>query len=474
MGAIGDFLGTTTGIASLLVLIIAVLLVIIHYVSRDVDTTNWPTGTLDDDHHQRDRSPLPKPPDHGEDDTVLMEKGAAPSRKEIDDAFETQSRSSRSAREAEPEAAATDVAVGEEVGEHYEVTVYYATDRRDLGGDQYVSKRFTDERALGARGQSPITFGTCKVSIPKHHVVGELEAPSAFNPFDRNNADKYVILLSIDKKEKGEFFNALRERIGRDSEKQTFVFVHGFGVTFENAARRTAQMAYDLRFSGAPIFYGWPTESFGFLNPDFTAYSESENNARWTTWHFKEFLLDVVQRTGAETVHIIAHSMGNRIVADALLHLRHVMTAQEQGVLREIILTAPDIDADVFVHQIAPEIAQLSSRVTLYASRNDQALKVSKTIHGYRRIGDFHDVTLFPEGVDTIDASEVETDSIGHNYYGANESVISDICQILNGGAMADKRLSTLVSRTATSGAKYWRVKKGVKLGDVWDDLWGA
>lgn len=40
MGAIGDFLGTTTGIASLLVLIIAVLLVIIHYVSRDVDTTN--------------------------------------------------------------------------------------------------------------------------------------------------------------------------------------------------------------------------------------------------------------------------------------------------------------------------------------------------------------------------------------------------------------------------------------------------
>jgi len=200
MGAIGDFLGTTTGIASLLVLIIAVLLVIIHYVSRDVDTTNWPTGTLDDDHHQRDRSPLPKPPDHGEDDTVLMEKGAAPSRKEIDDAFETQSRSSRSAREAEPEAAATDVAVGEEVGEHYEVTVYYATDRRDLGGDQYVSKRFTDERALAARRQSPITYGTCKVSIPKHHVVGELEAPSAFNPFDRNNADKYVILLSIDKK----------------------------------------------------------------------------------------------------------------------------------------------------------------------------------------------------------------------------------------------------------------------------------
>ena len=33
--------------------------------------------------------------------------------------------------------------------------------------------------------------------------------------------------------------------------RQAFVFLHGYNVTFEAAAYRTAQIAYDLRFDGA-------------------------------------------------------------------------------------------------------------------------------------------------------------------------------------------------------------------------------
>jgi esterase/lipase superfamily enzyme len=35
--------------------------------------------------------------------------------------------------------------------------------------------------------------------------------------------------------------------------------VHGFNVSFENALRRTAQIAYDLDFDGAPFLFSWPS-----------------------------------------------------------------------------------------------------------------------------------------------------------------------------------------------------------------------
>ncbi|WP_429550866.1 alpha/beta hydrolase [Paraburkholderia sp. MM5477-R1] len=38
------------------------------------------------------------------------------------------------------------------------------------------------------------------------------------------------------------------------------LFIRGFKVGFVDAARRTAQMAYDLGFDGAPVFFSWPSQ----------------------------------------------------------------------------------------------------------------------------------------------------------------------------------------------------------------------
>ena len=49
------------------------------------------------------------------------------------------------------------------------------------------------------------------------------------------------------------------------------------------------------------------------------------------------------------------------------------------------------------------------------------------TIDGYRRAGDSgDDITLF-KGIDTIDVSSVDTNLIGHFYYGDNRSVLSEL-----------------------------------------------
>ena len=177
------------------------------------------------------------------------------------------------------------------------------------------------------------------------------------------------------------FFTALRDRVEASSKKEAFVFVHGFNTTFDEAAYRTAQLAHDLKFEGAPIFYSWPSQG-GLLE-----YAIDETNVVWTVPHLKEFLVGVARHSGANAVHLVAHSMGNRALTSALQLLSYELR-DEPAMFREVVLTAPDIDAEVFRRDVVPAIVTTADRVTLYASSNDEALKLSKAIHGYRRAGD--------------------------------------------------------------------------------------
>src|SRR5206468_8551156 len=133
------------------------------------------------------------------------------------------------------------------------------------------------------------------------------------------------------------------------SRKEAFVFVHGYNTSFRDAARRTAQLAYDLAFDGAPILYSWPS-----LGQE-TAYPAGEGNAEWTVAHLVKFLDEVVSLSGTRTLHLIAHSMGNRAVIGALRDMARVPRSTSPSQFRQVVLAAPDIDAGVF-QQLAQAI----------------------------------------------------------------------------------------------------------------------
>ncbi len=288
------------------------------------------------------------------------------------------------------------------------------------------------ERVYGPQ-RGALEMGIAEVSIPKRHRVGEIERPSVFRLELREDPERHVALLSLRQEEPEAFFAALRERVDSGPRREAFVFVHGFNVTFEAAAWRTAQMAYDLRFEGAPIFYSWPSQG-GLLK-----YAVDETNVVWTVPHLKEFLLGVAEHSGAEAIHLIAHSMGNRALTAALHQLSYEL-GDEARRFREVILTAPDIDADVFRRDIAPAVTRTADRVTLYASSNDEALIASKRLHGYPRAGDAGSGLVVVPGIDTIDVSAVDTSLIGHSYYGANDTVLTDLAAILHKAAPPDRR----------------------------------
>jgi esterase/lipase superfamily enzyme len=166
------------------------------------------------------------------------------------------------------------------------------------------------------------------------------------------------------------------------------------------------------------------------------------------------FLESVATKAHAGTVHLIAHSMGNRALSNAL-NLVAAHHVEPQAHFREVILTAPDIDADTF-KGLAQSIESTADRVTLYASANDKALLLSKRINGdYRRAGDATEDVVIVTGMDTVDVSALETDFLGHSYYGDHTSVLSDIFTLLTDGTGPEHRFG--LRKVPVGPSYYWR-----------------
>ena len=88
----------------------------------------------------------------------------------------------------------------------------------------------------------------------------------------------------------------------------------------------------------------------------------------------------------------------------------------------------------------------------------DNALAASMKIHGhYPRAGQTRPMVVIAPGVDTIDASAVDTSLLGHSYYGDNRSVISDMFHLIRRNLAPSERFGM---RAASAGAlTYWRFR---------------
>ncbi|NIV17742.1 MAG: alpha/beta hydrolase, partial [Woeseiaceae bacterium] len=88
----------------------------------------------------------------------------------------------------------------------------------------------------------------------------------------------------------------------------------------------------------------------------------------------------VIKRTNADRIHLIAHSMGNRAMIEALQTyvLMHGIEGSRET-FDQVVFTAPDVDRDYFI-EVMSMIDHVARRTTLYASDNDVALKSSRML----------------------------------------------------------------------------------------------
>jgi len=281
--------------------------------------------------------------------------------------------------------------------------------------------------------------------------MGELEGPAIWKLEFRPDANRHIVLIGTPVVAGArDFFAELRRKIADSREKQALVFIHGFNTTFTDAARRTAQIAYDLGFDGVAAFYSWP--SHGSLSP--LGYNSDVRNADLTVAQFKQFLTDLSGNTQAKTIHLIAHSMGNRVLTRALSEMS---LAASNARFRKVILMAPDIDAGLF-RQLAVQMKSQAGEITLYASSRDLALKASETYAGYPRAGEGGNGIVVMPGLITIDASDVDTSLMGalHQYYGDSRAILSDVFALLQ-GRPPDQRFG--LKRVEKQGNLYWIFK---------------
>src|SRR5262249_10658504 len=161
-----------------------------------------------------------------------------------------------------------------------------------------------------------------------------------------------------------------------------------------DAIYRTAQISYDLAFDGPAISYSWPS------NGAVLDYTQDLNNSEWSIGQLTAFLKSLVAHSQAKDIHLIPPSMRNPVLVVSM-HRLVLESGPSASSFSQVVLTAPDIDAGIF-KQLADAVKASASRVTLYASSTDRALRASKRINGYPRAGDAGAGIVVLPGVDTV------------------------------------------------------------------------
>ena len=329
------------------------------------------------------------------------------------------------------------------LGRYLVVPVWYATDREDTGNKD------PGERYSGNRGK--LQFGRVEVSIPDKHDRGRLEKPRWFRLEFREDPEKHVVLLTLDQLDATAWKAELKQKLPECSKRDLLVFIHGYNVNFETAARRAAQFAQDLDFQGLAVLYSWPSEGATLK------YMVDEDNAHWTVDDFEEVLKTLMTELGAERVHAVAHSMGNRVLTEGIRRMDVAALPADAAKLRDVVFAAPDINADTF-RKFVEKFYKRAERFTLYVSDSDLALGASQKAHKYARAGDAGDGVVLSAGMETIDASAVDKSFIGHSYFCDNCAILKDMFNLIMEGQSAAKPRDGLDERKTPEGI-YWALK---------------
>jgi len=314
--------------------------------------------------------------------------------------------------------------------------VYFATNREPDASTNAVDD--PDCFFGGDRGR--LLYGTCEVSIPYKRKPGSLPEPSILRLEFSQDPAKHVVLMEIELLPNADFWKQLRAAVDASPDKQLMLFVHGYCATFRDAARRTAQVAYDINYQGPSMFFSWPAGAESESFEEKVNYLKDLRRAEESDEDLITVLAGISRYSGAKRIHLVAHSMGNFILTEALKTIddRRPKGVAQTPLFDQVALAAPDINAREFVERTGERILPFSRRFTVYASTQDKALRLSKAVNGFEPLGFLNDYTragakkrLF----DLVDVSQLTAgwfDS-GHIYYGDMPEMISDFRSLFRG-----------------------------------------
>jgi esterase/lipase superfamily enzyme len=298
----------------------------------------------------------------------------------------------------------------------------------------------------------------CRGSSPKllHHRgdkmrYGYFAAPPQTAEAEKANAVPLRLAPSLQWWE--DVNGALLQADGR-----VLVYVHGFKESFFSTARDTAQIKRLTGFSGPIIHYSWPSQNA------LLKYAADETNMYWDERNFRVFLQRLAGQSGTKEIVLVAHSLGARLVLPAIEYVDRMGKSDDSSTIANIILASPDIDSQDFERDIAEALLSANRikagrRITVYASAKDNALDLSRRLHGYPRLGSPYCFDTFeakrlkdagqpvrcyarPTGMDEtemtsaltiVDTSAASIGQSGHSDYLRSASICRDFAAVVAG-----------------------------------------
>jgi len=292
------------------------------------------------------------------------------------------------------------------------VDLLVATTRAPSGDPAIL---FTGERAQG------LSLTEIVVSIPpeQNRKVGQVQWPKRLPPDPRRDFST----VSVEPLEAGLQTQAwLKGHLPRS--RRVLIFVHGFNNRFEDAVYRYAQIVHDSHAEVAPVIFTWPSRASIF---DYNYDKESTNYSRDA---LEELLQRAASNPAVGEITVMAHSMGSWLTVEALRQMA-IRDGRVDAKITDIILASPDLDVDVFAKQMQA-MGEKRPKFTLFVSRDDRALTVSRRISGnIDRLGQI-DPTAEPyrsqlerAGITVLDLTALKGgDKLNHGKFAESPEVV--------------------------------------------------
>lgn len=338
-------------------------------------------------------------------------------------------------------------------------TVYFATNRQLTGDGSTASDYAGESGPAGLPGRVTHAMGFVEGTDLARLESGRLASIHGVKPDD--------------------FSDALQADL--TSGRNLLIFIHGFANSFTDSITRAAFNREFLAASGIPaadcsvVSFSWPSRgivvdpgdiigglAMGPLtvalkvlgitaSPFANAYFDDQTAAAASAADIVSFLdrlrpaISKVRRRGGR-VFLLAHSMGNWVMENALNHW-----AKGGGLPRSMLFDealSASADCPFAEHDKGPlwfsHLGRLSGRVSLYHSAGDQILRLSQVVNNIQRLGrsgptDRTDLTRYPrESWRFVDCENLSDTGPGlsldssHQFYRRIPAVRDDMARVMN------------------------------------------
>ena len=227
------------------------------------------------------------------------------------------------------------------------------------------------------------------------------------------------------------FAAQINAQLAGTSNKDVFIYTHGYNVDFDYATLVSKQLQHYLGYQGAFISYNWTA------TPSRLAYFRDQESALATRRNLRELITFLSINTQARRIHLIGYSAGTRLAFDTAYQI--ALSAAPSEKLGKVILIGSDLDRAYFIQAIEDGLLDVVTDLTIYQSLTDSALAISRFVFGRRRVGETAESGgIVPavqtqlatiDGLHVIDVTDAEAANTGngHWYFQSSPWASSDL-----------------------------------------------